>query len=536
MPLFDTVVPYKTTPNPDQPPTTTLQNPDQPPTTTLQNPDQISLINQSNSDDDEALIERLVHEAEITEEFNLDDSLQLEQINFDELLDTHINEHMHIDLTTDDNLPNDTNNPEETIDTKQQANTINTNNNFDTLKLNELTDNTTLDMHEQTGNTAHTDQQIPLTSNTNDPHTHTDKNKIHPNLTPQRNTDNPLPNTHGKDDFLNIPPNLVTSFKIIYALKLKLNKLQTNLTQLQEHETAKTLPPGLRIKLTPKFYLDKGLSDRWENTLTEASFELLNITIDHHKHCINDTKHKLQHRTQQLKLKCNEDLAQQIIEKTDSLFLKYTERALINAQKKTTKRIKRINNRQPKHTTRSQNQQGHITPAITTYNLKTPTFPYSTTKSTVDLGTPLSRGAQLPPPPTNRHTHAPTIDSRQLFSHNKQQHIASTSTPTTQQVALTPLMQINTTHQMTRLNTGLNTPTHMPKLRIPPLPHQPRNPLPHSLTSQQNNSGTQAHLTLAHKHNTPTNRSINNISPQVTHNIQSQIQNFLNHKAPKHKK
>ena len=93
-------------------------------------------------------------------------------------------------------------------------------------------------------------------------------------------------------------------------------------------------------------------------------------------------------------------------------------------------------------------------------------------KSTVDLGTPLSRGAQLPPP-TNRHTHAPTIDSGQLLIHNKQQHMASTSTPTTQQVSLTPLMQINTTHQMTQLNTGLNTPTHMSKLCIPPLPHEP---------------------------------------------------------------
>ena len=155
--------------------------------------------------------------------------------------------------------------------------------------------------------------------------------------------------------------------------------------------------------------------------------------------------------------------------------------------------------------------------------------------STTSCCTPLSRGAQLPPL-TNRHTHAPTIDSRQLLIYNKQQHIASTSTPTTQQVPLTPLMQINTTHQMTRLNTGLNTPTHMPKLRIPPLPHQPRNPLPHSLTAQQNNSRTQAHLTLAQKHHTPTNRSMNNISPQVTHSVQSQIQNFLNHKAPKHKK
>ena len=73
----------------------------------------------------------------------------------------------------------------------------------------------------------------------------------------------------------------------------------------------------------------------------------------------------------------------------------------------------------------TQNQQGHITPTITTYDLKTPAFPNSTMKSTVDLGTLLSRGAQLPPP-TNRHTHAPTIDSCQLLIHNKQQHIAST--------------------------------------------------------------------------------------------------------------
>ena len=31
-----------------------------------------------------------------------------------------------------------------------------------------------------------------------------------------------------------------------------------------------------------KLYLEKGLSGRWENTLTEASAALLNITIDHH--------------------------------------------------------------------------------------------------------------------------------------------------------------------------------------------------------------------------------------------------------------
>ena len=94
------------------------------------------------------------------------------------------------------------------------------------------------------------------------------------------------------------------------------------------------------MKHKSKLYLEKGLSDRWENILKEASLALLDITID--QHCNDDTKHKLQHRTQQLKLKCKEDTAQQIIEKTDSLFLKYTKRALINRQKKPpTKRIKK---------------------------------------------------------------------------------------------------------------------------------------------------------------------------------------------------
>ena len=121
------------------------------------------------------------------------------------------------------------------------------------------------------------------------------------------------------------------------------------------------------MKHKTKLYLEKGLSDRWENTLTEASFALLNITIDHHKHCIDDTKRKLQHRTQQLKLKCNEDTAQQIIEKTDSLFLKYTKRALINRQKKNYKPHKKVNHRQPKHTKHTmttQNQPRHITPTV----------------------------------------------------------------------------------------------------------------------------------------------------------------------------
>ena len=65
----------------------------------------------------------------------------------------------HIDLSTDDNQLPDTNNPkdinahmqmnEETMETKQQPNAINTHKNIDSQNLDELTGNTTIDMHEQ---------------------------------------------------------------------------------------------------------------------------------------------------------------------------------------------------------------------------------------------------------------------------------------------------------------------------------------------------------------------------------------------------
>ena len=108
-----------------------------------------------------------------------------------------------------------------------------------------------------------------------------------------------------------------------------------------------------------------------------------------------------------------------------------------------------IQPKKTKHTTTTQNQPGHITPTTGICNLNTPTM-----KSTAHSGTPLWSMAQLPQP-TNRHTHSPIIDSRQPVIHIKQ-HIASTSTPTTQHAPLTSLMQKHTTHQMTRFNTSLS--------------------------------------------------------------------------------
>ena len=575
------VVPYKTTPNPDHTPitnqknpdhtpitnqknldhtpianqknpnhtqTTNPQNPDHTPTTNPRNPDQALVKNLNNPDDDETLLARLVHEADITEEFNLDDSLQLDQINLDELLDTRTNLHMDIDLLTTDNQRTDTDNTVDfnthaqtnskaTEKEKHHATLTSINSNMDTLNNDELTDNTSLEI--QASKTKHTDQQKPCTSNTN--HLDTDNNYVaHPNLTPHQNTNN-CPQTHTNTnknpDFLNIPPNLITSFKIIYALKLKLNKLQTNLIQLQEHKTAKTLPTGLRMKHKSKLYLDREFSDRWEKTLTEASRTLLDITIDHHKQCINDTRYKLQHRIQQLKLKCNEETALQIIEKTDSLFLKYTKRALINAQIKPTKRIKRVHETQPKHnkhTMTTQKQPGYTTPTTTQRNSNRIVPPNSTDQSTTQLYTPPSRHTHTPQH-TSIHTQTRSMDSCQPHVYNTE-YTTSTSTPTTQQTALTPLMQIHATHQMVRLNTSLSTPTQIPKLRIPPRSQKHRTPLLHNITSQQNRFTTQPHLPTTHRTNTPSNRPTNNIPLQVTQDIQSQIQNFLTYQANKHHK
>ena len=63
----------------------------------------------------------MVHEAEVTEQFNLDDSFQLDQINLDEILHMHTNQDMRIDLSTDDNQLTDTNNLED-INTHMQMN------------------------------------------------------------------------------------------------------------------------------------------------------------------------------------------------------------------------------------------------------------------------------------------------------------------------------------------------------------------------------------------------------------------------------
>ena len=49
--------------------------------------------------------------------------------------------------------------------------------------------------------------------------------------------------------------------------------------------------------------MNKEFSACWVNAPFGTSLALLNITIDHHKQCIQDIQHKLQHRTDPLKSK-----------------------------------------------------------------------------------------------------------------------------------------------------------------------------------------------------------------------------------------
>ena len=75
--------------------------------------------------------------------------------------------------------------------------------------------------------------------------------------------------------------------------------------------------------------MDKTFKDHWENIISNDSLDLLDTTIDYHKHCIQDTQYKLQHSTNELKKRCDDDLAQKLITKLDTLYMKYTERSLL---------------------------------------------------------------------------------------------------------------------------------------------------------------------------------------------------------------
>ena len=168
--------------------------------------------------------------------------------------------------------------------------------------------------------------------------------------------------------------------------------------------------------------MTNNLVNAWENTLTDASLVLLDITIDHHKHSIQDTQHKLQHRTEQLKKKCDENTAQRLLNKTDTLFMKYTTRSLM-ATNKTTKRLKRLQNTgtQSKHTTphntstHTKTKPRQINRRLTTKNntiphrhniMQTPTNnPHSQTTITSQTHTPLSRHVHSTQPTHHAHTH-----------------------------------------------------------------------------------------------------------------------------------
>ena len=155
-------------------------------------------------------------------------------------------------------------------------------------------------------------------------------------LTPTHTT------THNSDsDFVDIPPHLITSFRILCTLKTKLNNQQTNLEHLQEHKKAKTVPIGLQIHHKNKFHMtDKAPKERWENTLSDASLALLDIIFEHHQHSIEDIKNKIQHKTTQIQTKCDKTTAERIIHKTDLVYLKHTERS-IHKISKTTKKLKK---------------------------------------------------------------------------------------------------------------------------------------------------------------------------------------------------
>ena len=225
---------------------------------------------------------------------------------------------MEIDLNNERTKRDDqTNNTSTEINKNNEMTNPNHTNNID-IKINENNEMTKQNDNMETydtnndGSTQNNDTQ-PTTSNANN-HIKTQTTKTNNNM-------------------INIPPHLLTTFQILYRLKTRLSQLEATLENLQEHKRTNTVPTGLRIKHKNKSYMEKQLRERWDSTLSEASTALLNITIEHHEQCIQDTKNKIQHKTAQIQLKCDATTAERIIHKTDQVHIKHTERSLKNSQK-----------------------------------------------------------------------------------------------------------------------------------------------------------------------------------------------------------
>ena len=305
------MVPYTTNPNPDPTPN---NHPDPEP---IDDPNPTP-YNDPDLMDDDTLLETLLDGTESNDDFNLDDSLPIHEINLDDIYHTGTTplntNHDNTNATTDQeqhestmqHAPNISESSTLILSTQEHSNPTNTNTPDSNQVINNLQ-----------GKTDSLDITPPNTNNHDIINTTTDNNQQEntmqhalsvgkaSNYNPSTQNNNNQTNTNTPDSNQAIPPHLLTPFRIIYALKIKLNKLKTNLEQLQEHKATKTLPPGLHIHHRSKLYMNKELSTRWENTLFDASLALLDITIDHHKQCIQDIQHKLQHRTDHLKSKCN---------------------------------------------------------------------------------------------------------------------------------------------------------------------------------------------------------------------------------------
>ena len=280
---------------------------------------------------------------------------------------------------------------------------------------------------------------------------------------------------------IDIPPHLLTTFQILYRLKTRLSQLEATLENLQEHKRTNTVPTGLRIKHKNKFYMEKQLRKRWDSTLSETSTALLDITIEHHEQCIQDSKNKIQHKTAQIQLKCDATTAERIIHKTDQVHIKHTERSL-NKLTKATKRLKQQNTKSSAPTEDNLTNSSVQTPSDTKHSNKKH-------QHTAQQPTKSSTTSNIN---TNR-----TL--RSLHRGNTKQH-HNTPTPPALPVPVSPIPAL-----------------HTPILRIPPQSQPPylnRNstPITNRTLSTDNNNGP------------------NSITNEITQHIQRQIWDFLRNK------
>lgn len=210
-----------------------------------------------------------------------------------------------------------------------------------------------------------------------------------------RPQNNNVSNTrYAKRPIHDIPTNTHASFLTLNSLKHKRNKTATTIEKLTDYQKDGTLPDGLNKTTDCNILLDDDLRTRWVKASRDAAKLQLDILIEQHQRTLTNIEQKIEHSTQRIQTKCNDqEQAQEILNATDIISKRYTSRHLQRIDKLTKRKR---NTKRPNHGRKNNTPQNTTTRGL----LRTPTQQSSRPVYTTQQGaTPPYRLMQQQPLP-----------------------------------------------------------------------------------------------------------------------------------------